>query len=102
MVGIAAQVSIYPLRQPALSPTIEAALEVFQEFGLEVQAGTMSTVITGEDEAVFGALRQAFAQATETGEVVMVVTISNACPVPSAGRGTATDAGGGREGPGRP
>jgi uncharacterized protein YqgV (UPF0045/DUF77 family) len=101
MVGIAAQVSIYPLRQPALSPTIEAALDVFQEFGLEVEAGAMSTVITGEDESVFGALRQAFAQATEAGEVVMVVTISNACPVSGPGKGAAPEAAGGQEGPGR-
>ena len=102
MVGIAAQVSIYPLRQPALSPAIDAALGVFDAFGLDVQAGTMSTVIAGKDQAVFAALRQAFAQATDAGEVVMVVTLSNACPVPVPGRGTAADAAGGPEGRGGP
>jgi uncharacterized protein YqgV (UPF0045/DUF77 family) len=88
MIGIAAQVSIYPLRQPALSPAIEAALGIFQAFGLEVDPGPMSTVIAGEDQAVFAALREAFARVTEEGEVVMVVTISNACPLPAAGGAT--------------
>jgi uncharacterized protein YqgV (UPF0045/DUF77 family) len=91
MIGIAAQVSIYPLRQPSLSSTIDAALQVFQEHGLEVQAGAMSSLLTGDDEAVFAGLREAFARATEQGEVVMVVTVSNACPVPVPGSGTTPD-----------
>jgi uncharacterized protein YqgV (UPF0045/DUF77 family) len=91
MIGIAAQVSIYPLRQPALSPAIETALQVFQKRGLEVQPGAMSSLVTGDDEAVFAGLREAFARATEQGEVVMVVTVSNACPVPFPGGGAAPD-----------
>jgi uncharacterized protein YqgV (UPF0045/DUF77 family) len=93
MIGIAAQVSIYPLRQPSLSPAIDAALQLFQEHGLDVQPGAMSSLVTGDDEAIFAALSQAFVRATEQGEVVMVVTISNACPLPAPGRGTAPDAG---------
>jgi len=91
MIGIAAQVSIYPLRQPSFSSTIDAALQVFQEHGLEVQAGAMSSLLTGDDECIFAALREAFVRATEQGEVVMVVTISNACPVPVPGSGTTPD-----------
>jgi uncharacterized protein YqgV (UPF0045/DUF77 family) len=94
MVGIAAQVSIYPLRQPALSPAIDAALQVFEAFDLGVDAGPMSTVVTGEDQAVFAALREAFLRVTEQGEVVMVVTMSNACPLPAAGWGAAGSAAG--------
>jgi uncharacterized protein YqgV (UPF0045/DUF77 family) len=82
MIGIAAQVSIYPLRQPALSPAIETALQVFQQHGLDVQPGAMSSLVAGDDQAIFAALREAFARAAEQGEVVMVVTVSNACPVP--------------------
>jgi uncharacterized protein YqgV (UPF0045/DUF77 family) len=83
MVGIAAQVSLYPLRSARLSPAIERAHAIFREHGLDVQAGTMSTIIRGDDETVFAALRQTLAAvATEGQEVVMVVTISNACPVP--------------------
>jgi uncharacterized protein YqgV (UPF0045/DUF77 family) len=91
MIGIAAQVSIYPLRQPSLAPMIDTALQVFQDHGLDVQPGAMSSLVTGDDKALFAGLREAFARATEQGEVVMVVTVSNACPVPIPGRGTAPD-----------
>ena len=72
---------MYPLRQANLSPAIDKAVAVFRESGLEVTPGPMSTIIAGDDVAVFAALRDAF-RATAEGEVVMVVTISNACPVP--------------------
>jgi hypothetical protein len=40
----------------------------------------MSTTVTGEAVIVFRALEQAFVQAGALGHVVMVVTVSNACP----------------------
>ncbi len=82
--GIAAQVSLYPLRQTSLSPAIDQALHIFREHGLSVEPGAMSTLITGEDAAVFAALQEAFHCAAAQGQVVMVVTFSNACPVPGA------------------
>lgn len=81
MIGASAQVSIYPLRQERLSTAIEEALHILQEHGLEVQPGPMSTLVRGEDDAIFAAIRSAFGHAAERGEVVMVVTLSNACPV---------------------
>ena len=78
----AAQVSLYPLRQPSLSPAIEKALGVFRERGLDVAPGAMSSVVSGEDDALFGALSEVFRQTAEQGDVVMAVTISNGCPVP--------------------
>ncbi len=82
MIGVSAQVSLYPLRQESLSPAIEEALRAFRENDLEVQPGAMSTMIIGEDSDVFAALQEAFRRVAEQGHVVMVVTISNACPVP--------------------
>lgn len=79
---LAAQVSLYPLRQPHLSPAIDHALEVFMQRGLEVHPGTMSSVVMGDDDQLFDALKTAFQEVAEQGEVVMVVTLSNACPVP--------------------
>jgi uncharacterized protein YqgV (UPF0045/DUF77 family) len=81
MVGVSAQVSLYPLRRKKLSPAINAALAAFRGHGLEVQPGPMSSIVTGDDEAVFAALREAFCRAAEQGEVVMEITLSNACPV---------------------
>jgi len=81
--GIAAQVSLYPLRQEALSPAIEQALQIFRDHGLDVEPGAMSTMVTGGDTAVFAALQEAFRRVAEQGHAVMVVTFSNACPIPS-------------------
>jgi tRNA-Thr(GGU) m(6)t(6)A37 methyltransferase TsaA len=82
MIGTAAQVSLYPLGQEALSPAIDEALRVFRRHGLEVEPGAMSSMLVGDDAAIFAALQEAFRRASEQGRVVMVVTFSNACPIP--------------------
>ena len=78
---ISAQISIYPLRQEHLSPAIEAVRRALAVRNLHPEIGPMSTVVTGEVEAVFAALQEAFVQATATGHAVMTITVSNACPV---------------------
>ena len=80
MPEISAQVSLYPLRQPDLGPAIRAVWRIFEDHEVEVDRGAMSTVVWGQEEAVMGALREAFHEASEEGEVVMVITLSNACP----------------------
>jgi len=82
MMGIAAQVSLYPLRQDHLSPAIGELVGAFQEHGLEARMGPMSTLVWGNDEEVFAALKEGFRRAAARGEIVMVVTLSNACPLP--------------------
>jgi hypothetical protein len=42
----------------------------------------MSTLVWGEEGALFAALQEAFHQAAACGDAVMVVTLSNACPEP--------------------
>jgi tRNA-Thr(GGU) m(6)t(6)A37 methyltransferase TsaA len=88
--GVSAQVSLYPLGLASLSPVINEALRIFREHGLEVEPGAMSSLIAGEDTAVFTALQEAFRCAAEYGPVVMVATFSNACPVQSEGKEKAT------------
>jgi uncharacterized protein YqgV (UPF0045/DUF77 family) len=78
---ISAQVSIYPLRQEHLSPAIEALSDALKSAGMSPEVGSMSTMITGEANAVFAALYEGFVRATAAGHVVMTVTFSNACPV---------------------
>ncbi len=77
-----AQVAIYPLRQEHLSPAIEAVQQALRSHGLAIQPGLMSTYLLGDAEAIFAALHDAFERAAATGQVVMTVTVSNACPVP--------------------
>ncbi len=91
MIGISAQVSLYPLRQESLSQPIEEALQAFQAHGLQVEPGAMSSLITGDDVDVFAALQEAFRHAAKQGHVVMVATFSNACPLPQKGSEAAVD-----------
>jgi uncharacterized protein YqgV (UPF0045/DUF77 family) len=85
VIGITAQVSLYPLRQETLSPAIDEALQVFEAHGLHVEPGAMSSLITGDDAALFSALQEAFCRAAGQGQVVMVATFSNACRLPGEG-----------------
>lgn len=78
---ISAQVSLYPLGQAAIGPVIEEAVALFRARGLVVESGPMSTVLAGDDGPLFDALRDALRGATAAGEAVLVVTLSNACPV---------------------
>jgi uncharacterized protein YqgV (UPF0045/DUF77 family) len=78
---ISAQISLYPLKQEKLSPTIETAWKVLEEKGLSLQKGGMSTVVAGGVEEVFAAVQEVFLKSAEIGPVSMVVTFSNACPI---------------------
>jgi uncharacterized protein YqgV (UPF0045/DUF77 family) len=77
---VSAQVSLYPLGQSDLDPAIGTVWKALEAHGLGYQAGTMSTLLEGDDMQVFDALRDAFAGAADLGGAVMVVTVSNACP----------------------
>lgn len=77
---VTAQVSIYPLRQEKLSPAIEKFWEVLEMHGVQYEKGSMSTLISGDSELIFRALEDAFERIALHGEVVMVSTLSNACP----------------------
>jgi len=83
MIGLSAQVSLYPLGQADLAPAIQAVLDALAARGLPYEVGSMSTLTWGDDEILFIALREAFAAATQSGPAVMVMTVSNACPLPS-------------------
>jgi uncharacterized protein YqgV (UPF0045/DUF77 family) len=76
-----AQVSIYPLRQERLGPAIEAVRAALEARALNPQVGPMSTNVMGESDFIFAALGEAFAKAASMGQVVMTITVSNACPV---------------------
>ena len=87
MESMAAQISIYPLRQTSISDAISGALAAFRVTGGEVRPGAMSTVIAGTEDAVFAALREGYRAARVQGDVVMIATLSNACPSPSTSHG---------------
>lgn len=84
---VSAQVSLYPLRERALSPAIEAFRGALDRAGLDVETGAMSTLVTGDSSRLFAALAEAFEQAARDRQVVVVVTVSNACPVTARSAG---------------
>lgn len=86
MSSISVQVSLYPLRQTDLEPAISNAIETYRAQGLDITVGTMSTVIVGEADAVFDALKTSFQAAAALGDVVMTATISSCCPMSVAGQ----------------
>lgn len=78
---IAAQVSLYPLRQEKLSPAIEEAWRILEDNQLDLEKGAMSTLVSGDAEKIFDAIKEAFLRSAEKGQISMVVTFANACPV---------------------
>jgi len=82
MIGISAQVSLYPFGQDDLVPAIEEVWNALDDHGLEYTPGPMSTLTWGDDDAMLEALKDGFRRASELGPAVMVVTLANACPLP--------------------
>jgi len=80
---ISAQVSLYPLRRQSIGPVVRETVRVLQAYDVDVHVGEMSTLVWGDERAVFDALEAAFRAAAEEGDTVMTVTISNACPSPT-------------------
>jgi uncharacterized protein YqgV (UPF0045/DUF77 family) len=76
------QFSLYPLRQAHVRPAIEAAVRAAAAEGVAVTVGRLSTFATGDEEAVFAAIRAAFNAARSYGPTVMVVTLSSGLPSP--------------------
>lgn len=83
MIGVSAQVSLYPLGQEDLNPAIAEVWNALAAHGLDYTPGPMSTLVWGDDDAILAALRDGFRRAAELGPAVLVITLTNACPTPS-------------------
>lgn len=78
--NVSAQISVYSLRQQELRPAVDAVREALAARGLVAKVGPMSTVVTGDAATIFPAMREAFEAAAATGDTVLTMTVSNACP----------------------
>ncbi len=78
--NLQAQVSLYPLRQKSLSQALEAAIDAWKNCDVQVFPGTMSTILVGTGRNVWTSLEKSFSSTAAHGDVVMIVTVSNACP----------------------
>lgn len=74
------QFSIYPLRQSDIDTPIRAAIKAAADAGVEPRVGRLSTFASGEEDAVFRALRAAFDAASSCGPTVMIATLTSGTP----------------------
>lgn len=77
---VQAQVSIYPLKTKALAKPVEEFCRRLRNPGLTVDTHSMSTLIVGESDRVFQAVKQAFQALAADYNIVMDLKVSNACP----------------------
>jgi len=78
--NIQAEVSFYPLQTDSPNELINRFIENLNQTGVRIEPGTMSTIVSGENDEVFRVLSRCFAQAAENDAVVLVAKFSNACP----------------------
>ena len=80
---VSVQFSLYTLDGRDMAPIIAYVEKALMDRGLSFQVGAMSTMIWGDSRDVFTVLETLFTHVAEKGAVVMNVTVSNCCPLPS-------------------
>jgi len=75
---IHAEVALYPLKTNNATQVINDSISTLQNQRVTYNVGSMDTHIHGNDEEVWNSLKSLFNQAKNSGEVSMVVTITNA------------------------
>jgi len=78
--NVQAEVSLYPLQTQEIGEVIDSFVGDLERAGLTVRKGNMSTTLSGDVGAVFGAVGRAFTTVADSGQVVLVLKVSNACP----------------------
>ena len=78
--NVQAEISLYPLRTPAVGEAIDRFLDTLEASGIDVHASAMSSRATGEVGDLFEGLGQAFETVAESRDIVLVLKVSNACP----------------------
>lgn len=89
--NVQAEVSLYPLRTSELGEAIEGFLGDLKDARLTVRKGNMSSTLAGDVDEVFAALGRAFKVVASRGQVVLVLTVSNACPSCGPAQGNNAD-----------
>jgi len=68
--------AIYPFREGSAPPAhVQAAIDVLRASGLDVEVGPLSTIVSGEAEAVFDSIRVAQSAAVAAGADRIVVRV---------------------------
>ena len=81
MMNIEADVSLYPLAEQYLQHPVHDFVELLEKRGCSVENGPTSSIVKGESEQVFEALRLGYEQAALKSGCVLIVKICNVCPL---------------------
>ncbi|MGQ9845148.1 MAG: YkoF family thiamine/hydroxymethylpyrimidine-binding protein [Caldisericia bacterium] len=76
---IGAQISIYPLKEKTISDTLNIFWEELNKRNIKYEINSFATILWVEEDELFELLNQTYKKLSSK-SVVMVVTISNACP----------------------
>jgi len=90
---VQAEVSLYPLKTDTIKEAIESFIRDLEGGSLRVKSGTMSTCVTGEMQETLTAICEAFANVADCWQAVLVLKVSNACPLGDSSEGEDTDVG---------
>jgi len=74
-------VSLYPLAEQYLQHPVHDFIEVLEKHGCEVENSPTSSIVKGESEKVFEAIRIGYEQAVLKSGCVLIVKVSNVCPL---------------------
>ena len=69
-----------PSAKTQIGPAVEAAIEAAAAAGVTTRVQNLSTLLQGDEDAVFAALRAAFDAARAHGPTIMIATLSTGVP----------------------
>jgi uncharacterized protein YqgV (UPF0045/DUF77 family) len=78
---VEADVSLYPLAEEHLQHPVHDFVELIEKHGCSVENGPMSSIVKGESEQLFEALRKGYEQAALKSGCVLIIKICNVCPL---------------------
>ena len=83
---VSVQVSVYAL-DGRIREAVYFYLESLDATGISRETGSMSTVVWGEIDAVWSALKSAYESTSQQFPIVVQTTMSNAAPLPARASG---------------
>ncbi len=78
---ISAELTLYALGTDNFGLPVNEFIDGLKKFDIEVNPGSMSTIIIGTTDVIFSAIQSAFETVSQKNNVALIIKISNACPI---------------------
>ncbi|MCF7855078.1 MAG: hypothetical protein K9N51_09795 [Candidatus Pacebacteria bacterium] len=75
------EVSLYPLAEEHLEHPVKDFADLLEAHGCDIEHTPLSSIVRGESQKVFEALRLGYEQAARKSGCVLIVKACNACPL---------------------